>query len=61
MGREWQWIPLFSSPTMEGRFESYILTQVATIDLCYFRAVLARITSMSAQSQIFLNGTTPVN
>ncbi len=35
MGREWQWIPLFSSPTMEGKFESYILTQVATNDLSY--------------------------
>ena len=35
--------------TMEGIFESYILTQVAINDLCYLRAVLAQITSISIQ------------
>src|SRR6266536_69705 len=44
-----------------GKFECYTLTQRATSDWSCFCAVLARITSMSAQSQIFLSITSPVN
>ena len=51
----------FHHQQFEGKFESYILAHVVTHDCSHLRAVLTRITSMSAQSQIFLSTTTPVN